>query len=122
MTGWKRALGVGLAIALASAAAGFAAQVWTPARADVARLERTIVLPAKAERLEAYARYYTGEIIQGHKLIRGDYLSGGPPFAAKPGVYFRKGSAVADGGCSVITVYYDPAIHSFASIECNGYG
>ena len=78
------------------------------------------MLPVNAHRLNDYARYYTGEIVQGRKLVRGYYLL--PPYGEEPGVYLRESNdLVADGGCSVVTVYYDPATHSFADIRCNGY-
>ena len=102
-----------------------AVQAWQPTSEVVEVLEHAIALPPRAKPLSSYARYYTGEVVEGRKLVRGYYLSESfsETFAAdKPGVYLRASKAlVADGGCAVITVYYDPASKSFAAITCNGY-
>ena len=78
------------------------------------------MLPKGTQPLAAYARYYSGVIIQGHRLVEGYYLArlGGPP-----GIYLKPfDGGIADGGCDVVTVFFDPKAGRMAGAFCNGLG
>ena len=89
---------------------------WQPSMSDVSALERKLVLPREAEPLRSYARYYTGEIAGGRKIIRGYYLGWG-----MPGIYLKPSETeVMDGGCSVIAVVFDVQSARISGVACNG--
>lgn len=98
---------------------------WQPTPAMVRDLELKVRLPATAEPLSTYARYYTGESISGRRVLKGYYLAGGVGNGrglAKPGIYLRPSEVlVDDGGCDVITVFYDPQTKTIAGVYCNGF-
>ena len=121
----KRVSGVALAAMLAAIASAVTAQApadgaWRPTRAEVARAEAAIVLPARARAArDDYQRTYAGSVVDGQKVIRGVWLK-------------RRGGAVAivdsvgalprvfDGGCAVIEVRFTAAT-GVATADCHGY-
>jgi hypothetical protein len=95
-----------------------ATQTWRPTLADVAAVEAKIELPKGAEPIAAYARYYSGVVVSGHRLVKGYYLRG----FGRPGVYLKPyPDEIDDGGCSVVTVYFDLTADRTAGAFCNGY-
>jgi hypothetical protein len=86
--------------------------------ADIDVLERTLQLPKGAYPLNDYARYYTAETVSHRAMVRGYFLWHGPEAAGR---YLRASSVtVADGGCSVVTVYFDVETRHVAGAYCNG--
>lgn len=86
--------------------------------AEVDAIEIRIKMPAGASPLASYGRYYTYVVMDGHRLIEGYLVA--KPFA-RPGRYLNSaGPGIDDGGCSVITVYYDPERQHIAGTFCNG--
>jgi|GEM_PF-6357543 len=93
-------------------------------------IEARVVLPPSAEPLEAYDRYYALERIGQHNLVHGVFLlrrsfgdvdrTGMVSLGSRPNVY-RGASTdlpiVADGGCAVVSVVFDPVSSSFVQIE-----
>ena len=114
-----RQLFVGLALAMAaSAASAQSAPTWPVARADVAKLEQTVHLPAGARAVGNYARYYIGLFSSGHRTIQGLYRLQGPRAA---GIYLnQRGVRPMDGGCGVVAVNYDAETGTVLNVSCNG--
>ncbi len=95
---------------------------WIPNRADVVRLERQ-VMPPGGYRLDSYDRAYSGTYVSGRKVIEGRWVE--VERGRKPRVdvvSYEKLPDIADGGCSVVTVYYDLATAKIAGVRCNGLG
>jgi hypothetical protein len=89
-----------------------------PSNAEVAAIERSVVLPSGAEPLEKYSRHYASVGDKEHRVIRGIYLLGDGT-----GVIIttaEKLPVVFDGGCSVITVEWDVLARAFLEVSCNG--
>jgi hypothetical protein len=138
---WRANLGAIYAAAAVSLAGPIAAQPapsgqWTPTAQMVAQLEKAIRLPQdlrmpRDRSLADYDRYYTGSEIGGRKVISGLYVqiemtdARRKPNSVPAGqvhiVPMQRLPTIADGGCSVITVFYDLKSGS-ATIQCNGYG
>ena len=117
----RLALAVVVALGLlgGSAARAEDTRSWQPTLADIATVEAKIELPKDAEPIAAYARYYSGVIVSGHRLVKGYYLQG---IGGRPGVYLKPyADEIDDGGCSVVTVYFDLTAARTASAFCNGY-
>ena len=90
----------------------------TVSAVDVADLEQSVTLPKGAHRLADYARYYTAESLHHRRVLRGYFVLKGPD---TPGSYLRESPViVADGGCSVVTVYFDLKTRRVAGAVCNG--
>ena len=86
--------------------------------AEVDAIEARIKMPAGTSPLASYGRYYSYVTIDGHRLIEGYLVA--EPFS-RPGRYLNsEGPGIEDGGCSVITVYYDPERQHVAGTFCNG--
>ena len=95
-----------------------ASTAWRPTLAQVTSLEAKLQLPAGARPIAEYARYYKGVVIQGRRLIEGYLLQG----HGAPGIYLKPfADEIDDGGCSVITVYFDVSADRVAGVSCNGY-
>ena len=86
--------------------------------ADVDSLERTVKLPPGSYPIDAYARYYTVESISHRRMVLGYFVFGGP----EPAGRYLHGSpvSISDGGCSVVTVYFDLKTQKVAGVSCNG--
>jgi hypothetical protein len=88
---------------------------WTPTAAQISDLEKQL------DGISDRARHYAGVTIDGRQIIKGVLLRGLP--GEKPGVYVASEAElplIADGGCSVINVDYDPVTQKL-SHTCNGY-
>lgn len=89
-------------------------------------MEANLQLPRTALKLGEYVRYYTGEIINGRRMLRAYLVASfivaeGPSAADKPGAYIEQPPMeVSDGGCAVVTVEYDVEAAKVASLSCNG--
>src|SRR5260221_8208949 len=87
-----------------------------PNPAQVARVERVVVLPRGASPLGRYARYYSLETVDGRAVIVGYYLLG----EAEPGIHYGNSPVtVMDGGCGVVTVVFDLRSNTVSSAYCN---
>jgi hypothetical protein len=89
----------------------------TASEADA--IEARIKMPDGAPApLSRYARYYNYASQDGHVLIQGYFVYG---LGDRPGRYLNtEDPGIDDGGCSVITIYYDPQRQRVAGIFCNG--
>jgi hypothetical protein len=119
----RRALKAGIltAIALAAGTSVNAGNTptWRPAPADISKMEPNLSLPEHAYDLNSYARYYSGIIVSGHHVIEGYFIKG---LGKRPGVYLNQlHDDIADGGCSIVTIYYDADKRRMAGAACNGY-
>ena len=103
--------------------------VGTPALADtnltvatVRAIEQQMVMPRNAEPLESYFRFYADEQIDDRAAIRGVYLrspgarwareNGAVPVPGIPGAFTVEAGHLpdfADGGCAVVSIYFDVA-------------
>jgi hypothetical protein len=120
-------------VAAMAASASIAASnrdAWTPDAKTVTKLESIAKIPGDPGRsptpLADYGRFYWGTAANGHRRIRGVFLSPDlPSFRHKPGVYLSDGSSFIpvpmDGGCSVVNLIYDVQSTRIISIWCNGY-
>ena len=96
----------------------------------VAHFESLVKLPRGADSLARYDRYYAGVYISGRKVIEGvyveierDFRSGPNPPRPRPSVHIvtpKRLPMIADGGCSVVTVFYDVKTDKAAGADCNG--
>jgi hypothetical protein len=110
-----------------------------PAAADLASLERSVVLPKGAHPLKGYARFYwvirsnaDAEVapscsnavrpppLATFPLVRGRYLS--PSISRKPAGVSLSGptESFCGGGCNQVDLIYDPRNKQVISIGCNG--
>ena len=64
------AAAISLCFALPSQAAE--SQSWSPSNADVVQLEAQLKLPEGADPISSYARFYTGQIIGGRRIVSGN--------------------------------------------------
>lgn len=81
-------------------------------------IESKVVMPAGAEPLDHYARYYA---TLGDGTVTATYLA--LDKRDKPGrqwVTPEKLPLVFDGGCGVVRVSYDPKAQRVTRIRCNG--
>ncbi|GAM99603.1 hypothetical protein U91I_03257 [alpha proteobacterium U9-1i] len=101
--------------------------------AAIGALEARIVMPAGAEGLAEYDRYYSGvrlgerEGVHGVLLLRrafGDISRGNmTPVEGMANVYrgdAEKLPLVSDGGCSVVTLYFDLGAQEFVGLHREG--
>jgi len=111
------AAAISLCFALPSQAAE--SQSWSPSKADVAQLETQLKLPAGADPISSYARFYTGQIVGGRRIMLGQYLEEPARFA--PGIYLKSsGIETRDGGCTVVYLQYDVEEERVVRILCGG--
>jgi hypothetical protein len=120
-------LAVALALTVASAAVCSAEDdtVWRPSSGEIAKMEAKLRLPAHAHELRNYARYYSGNIVSGHHVIKG-YLYLGDTPEIKSGIYINQPHDVvlhrlAGDECAVVTLRYDVEMTSVIGVRCNGY-
>ncbi len=126
---------VGLAISSPATAAA-------PDPALVARIERSVTLPAGAGALDSYDRYYAPGVFFGRKAIVGVYLATyvgdhrvrfqRGEHGAQPRPSERKGrvrlvaeaaqlpEGIMDGGCAEIHIAWDLAASRILTVQCNG--
>lgn len=98
----------------------------------IATMEAQAQMPRGAEAIEAYDRYYAAHRIDDRTVVRGVFLlrssfgdidrAGMTAVPDMPNVY--RGAAedipvVADGGCAVVTMYFDPQSNHFLQLEAD---
>lgn len=98
-------------------------------------IESNVTLPAGAEPLSAYGRYYrdgdAGQVVgiyiipsQSRGVVAGPTSSGLPPhLPAGERRWMRDATEVhdmMDGGCAQVNIVYDPAARKFLDVKCNG--
>jgi hypothetical protein len=128
-------LAVVVAIALAACASteSEAPSVTVLPTDPIGYLESRVELPEGAHPLEAYDRYYARDRLGNSEVIRGVYLlrsafgdgerSGMTPDVDRPGVFRGKPEdlpIVADGGCAVVSVYFDVQLYDFLMLHVEG--
>jgi hypothetical protein len=94
---------------------------WTPSEAEIADLERGLVLPARAFSLERYSRHYAGITTDGTPVIQAVFVAG--IFGYSPGIFIVSDvelPTISDGGCYVIMFRYDPVTKRPDHVACNG--
>ena len=93
-------------------------------REAMKQIEERIQLPAGAEKLESYARYYA---MDGSRIV-GTYITEvdrqNPHYDLPAGQHRwlddrHNLPAISDGGCSVVNVLYDPATQKVEQASCN---
>lgn len=101
---------------------------WVPSTAAVQHVEAMVRLPTGAKAMGAYVRFYTGVVDRGRKVIEGVYLVRrvvADMHRTVPGdvniVAANEMPFINDGGCYMITVYYDVATDTITTVGCNGY-
>ena len=104
------------------------ATAWVPTIDAVRHVESKVNLPDGAKSMGAYVRFYTGVVENGRKVIEGVYLvravvedmhrtvHGDVNIVAARDMPF-----INDGGCLMVTVYFDVASDAITRIRCNGY-
>jgi hypothetical protein len=113
-----------------SLAAPALAKSRVPTVAEIAVVERAVQLPAGARPLGDYVRHYTFRPARAHgrqpNVIAGIFVVPGLEMGKwnrRPGAY---GAAIlptphiADGGCAVVHVFYDPEARRMIGAFCNG--
>jgi hypothetical protein len=91
--------------------------VWTPGDSQIAELEG--LMRQQYVDNARYARHYAGVVEGDRRVIRGIFVKG---FEMPPGIYVEsavKLPAIADGGCSVINLKFDPS-NKKLDWRCNG--
>ncbi len=125
--GARFALMIGTWMAAANATlAQTATPSWKPDEETVRAIEVTLRLPSEGSwrpgPLDSYARYYTGQILNGNRVIYGDLLRG-QMATEKPGIYLRDPPSISTGGgCDQIQLWYDVDAHRMLQIQCYGLG
>lgn len=93
--------------------------------ATALRIERKVRLPERSQTIEHYARFYYRDRHTPPGMVSGYYVgTDDPSFPTWPraGIHLETPNlGVADGGCFVITLTYDPARDEIVSIRCNGF-
>jgi len=121
-----RIAAVALLFAIGLVSSADAVADWMPDVELIAKLERAIRIPnvyGRPPQLADYARYYTGTVLKGRKMIEGMLLL--PDAAsAKRGVYIRSAEqmplGISDGGCTEVRLLYDVTTAKVLTIQCNG--
>lgn len=93
--------------------------------ATALKIERKVRLPEHAQTIEHYARFYYRDRQTPPGMVSGYYVgTDDPPFPTWPkaGIHLEAPNlGVADGGCFVIRLTYDPSKDAITSIRCNGF-
>jgi hypothetical protein len=112
-------------------------QSWTPDSATIAKLESSIHegdIPrwgsstrypsGHSPRVTEYARYSAGDIVDGQKVVLGEFVIPEGSKEKPPGIYIvqsKKGiPMIFDGGCGVVHVVYAVEAGRILSLRCNG--
>lgn len=87
---------------------------------SIRAIESQVVMPRGARNLELYDRYYALDQLNGREVVVGVFLlrssfggtarQGAVAVAAIPNVFTsppQQLPVIADGGCSVVTIYFD---------------
>ena len=104
------------------------AETWTPTMAQVQHVESIVHMPGDAQAITAYQRFYAGVVDNGRKIIEGIYLARGVTKDMQIDhsrdvqiVDANSIQFIMDGGCLMVTVYYDVASDAITTARCNGY-
>lgn len=114
-------IAVALIVAMLTIGAGARASAQNSvSEASIRTIESQIVMPRGARTLELYNRYYALDQLNGREVVVGVFLlrssfgetvrQGAVTVAAIPNVFTalpQQLPLIADGGCSVVTVYFD---------------
>lgn len=90
---------------------------WAPTAELVDKIEAGLEIP-RGHPLQAYRRYYSGEVSGGHHVVTGVFLK-----SNHPGVEIvprDKLPRILDGGCSVMHLRYDVDSQKVLMLICNG--
>ncbi|MDR3507797.1 MAG: hypothetical protein P4L64_07870 [Caulobacteraceae bacterium] len=87
---------------------------------DVEEIEQVVALPAGAHPVSDYSRYYDNEMIGGRVFIRGVFVLEGPSRAGRH--LSESAMPPTDGGCWVVTIFFDLKNRRVAGVYCNGLG
>jgi len=94
---------------------------WRPSASAIAALEGQLKLPKGAWPLSGYDRYYTGTWVSGRRMIKGVlYIEHANQHGKVRIVTEQELPVIMDGGCSVVTVFFDVATNRVAGTFCNG--
>lgn len=127
-------LAVTLALVLATAAASAEKLPSMITAPTVRYIESQVVMPRGAEPLASYDRYYMLDWIERNEVVVGRFLErlphghvrrpGAIPVPGIPGAFTvpRGGRLpqISDGGCSVVTVYFDTATWKMLQVQWEG--
>jgi hypothetical protein len=108
------------ALTLAASSVASAQSLGVPDAPTIAKLEAAVQLPPGAQPLASYQRYYAYVGKPGHLLVAGAYVARGGL-----GNVHLVASAdllpdIADGGCSVVYLWWDVATGKTIGAACNG--
>ena len=104
---------------------------WTPSMQQVEFVEKQISLPQDAPApMKLYNRYYTGVTDEGRRMVYAEYVSIDLLGRNKPSdgighIYIVKENEmpeVSNGGCGVVTFYYNLERDYNPSMLCNAVG
>lgn len=101
--------------------------------ASIRAIESQLVMPRGARTLEVYDRYYASGQLNGHEVVIGVFLlrssfgetvrPGATAVAAIPNAFTTSRQQlpiIADGGCSVVTIYFDVTTQRLLPIRLKG--
>ena len=101
---------------------------WTPSMDDVRHIESIVRMPTGASPIAAYVRFYTGVVDNGRKVIEGVYLARSVMQDMHRDIHTDVNVVIAndmpfinDGGCLMVTVYYDVDSEKITGVRCNGF-
>lgn len=86
-------------------------------------------MPRGARPLNAYDRYYSSEQMNGREVLVGVFLlrsafetrSGAEAVGGIPNAFtIARRPRIADGGCSVVTIYFDQVTQRLLPIQIDG--
>ena len=99
----------------------------------VQAIETQLVMPSGAESLDRYDRYYAFDQLHGREVVIGVFLlrkasgtttrAGASAVADVPNAFAiprQKLPVIVDGGCSVVTIYFDIATQRLLSVNREG--
>lgn len=128
----RASLALVCAVGLMACATGATAESEHVTLETIATIEAQAQMPRGAEALEAYDRYYAVQRSEGRDVVRGVFLlrslfgdidrAGMTAVRDRPNVY--RGAAedipiVADGGCAVVTMYFDIQSNHFLQLQAD---
>lgn len=90
---------------------------WAPTAGLVDKIEAGLETP-RGHPLQAYRRYYSGEVSGGHHVVIAVFLKSNHPGVEV--VPRDKLPRILDGGCSVMHLRYDVESQKVLMLMCNG--
>jgi hypothetical protein len=109
-----------LIVAIRTHAADSASKsTWAPSGKLISKIESTIQLPAGADAVSTYTRYYVGITgSDGRRVVRAVFAGSGARVVALNDE--SKLPRILDGGCGVIDLEYDVETHRLVFATCHG--